>query len=99
MRRYLFLITDHPNDDLVGTVESTDTPYARVEKNAEGVVDMRDMDTDETWTERMVGLGYHDFESEDDYEERFVDVAQEKLAEIDEDHLQNAGLNPKEVLA
>lgn len=92
MRKHLYLITEHPNEDYVGLVRATEQTYVRVEKNKEGVVDKRDLDTGETWVEKLVGLGYHDFDGQDDYEKRFSEVAEQKLSEIDEEHLEKAGV-------
>jgi hypothetical protein len=49
---------------------------------------------------KKVGMGYHDFESQEAYEdeENCVDVMKQKLGEIDEQWLRKAGLQPEEVL-
>lgn len=97
MRKYLSLITEHPDESNVGRIESADKPLASVEKNEERPVQRREVDTDagelgEAWTEQHVGLGYVDFEGEEDYQENFADVAIRKLNEIDEEHIEKAGL-------
>jgi hypothetical protein len=100
MRRHFYLITGNGrNEDRVGGVSIDSTRRPRAKKNEERVSDKRDLDTGETWEEWYVSLGYYDFEDEDDYEENGWDVVQEKLAEIDEEHLEKAGLDPEEVLA
>lgn len=99
MRKHLYLIVDSPQEEFVGRVASMDRQRPQVEKNVEGVVDKRNMDTGESYQERLVGLGYHDFEDEAEYEEQFVKVVKGKLGEIDEEHLVKAGLDPQEVLA
>jgi len=97
MRKYLSLITDHPDESKVGKIESADKPLVSIEKNEERPVHRRDVDTEaeelgEQWTEQHVGLGYVDFEDEDDYRENFADAAIRKLNEIDEEHVENAGI-------
>jgi len=95
-RRFLYLIVDAPDEEMVGKVESVDSPYATCEKNKLRPVNRRDLDTDETWTEQLVGLGYHDFEDYDD-DERFAEVCQQKLADIDDEHIREARLEPEGV--
>jgi len=95
MRKYLSLITEHPDESNVGRIESADKPLVSVEKNEECPVQRREVDGEElgdAWTEKHVGLGYVDFEDEEDYEENFADVAIRKLNEIDEKHIEKAGL-------
>jgi len=101
MRKHLYLITEHPDDELVGNVESRSGRYPRAKKNEERPIDKRNIETGETWEERVVGLGYHDFEDEAAYEdtENFAEVVQDKLGEIDAEHLEAAGLTPSEVAA
>jgi len=95
MRKHLYLITEHPNDDYVGNVEMTGHRYTRVEKNDEGVVDTRNVETGEETTYRCVGLGYYDFADEDQYEETAMSVVQEKLTEIDAKWQEKAGVEPE----
>jgi len=92
MRKNFYLITEHPDEDVVGNVEMTGHRHVRVEKNDEGVVDTRNIETGEETTYRCVGLGYHDFEDEQDYEENAPDIVQEKLAEIDAKWHEKAGI-------
>lgn len=101
VRKWLYLVTDHPDDELVGKVRATDTRYVRAKKNENRPIDRRNLDTGETYEEWVVGLGYHDFASQQAWEddERFVEVIEQKLAEIDTDHLEAAGLDPEEVAA
>ncbi|MFC4553607.1 MULTISPECIES: hypothetical protein [Halorussus] len=99
IRKHLYLVVDHPDEELSGKIRATEKRYARPTKNTQAPVDKRNLETGETYVEQLVGLGYHDFESEADYEERLGDVAEQKLGEIDERHLRNAGLDPEEVLA
>jgi len=98
VRKHLSLITEHPDEEKVGNVEASERQKDRVTKNSEGVVDYRNVKTGKAWEEMHVGLGYHDFESEQEYNdnERFVEVVSEKLAQIDDEHLEKAGLNPED---
>jgi len=94
MRRHLYLITSHPEDEFVGRVESREKAYMMGEKNSENTVDKRNLDTGDGYSMCIVGLGYHDFESETAYENpmRFKEVVQKKLGEIDAEHLDKAGV-------
>jgi hypothetical protein len=98
MRKYLSLITEHDDEDLVGKVKATDRPLASVEKNVESPIQRFDEQRQEFETVgRQVGLGYHDFEDEADYEDRFAEVVKQKLAEIDAEHLEKTGIDSAEV--
>ena len=90
----MYLVTDHPNEELVGHVEFRDKPYVMGEKNAETTVRMRNTETGNGHTQRVVGLGYEDFEDEADYDARSGHVVHQKIAEIDRDHIETAGLDP-----
>lgn len=98
MRKHLYLITEHENDDLVGTCKITDQRFSHPLKNEEGDITVLD-ENSEGFEDvgRMVGMGYADFEDEDDYEARVADVIQQKLGDIDAEHLEKAGLDPQEV--
>jgi hypothetical protein len=97
MRKYLYLITDHPDSDLVGNVEFAEKPALAAEKNTETARDKRNRRTGEEWTEMIVSLGHADFDSQEDYESRMADVAESKLKEIDDDHLRKAGIDDTEL--
>lgn len=100
MRRYFYLVTESETEpDRVGGVSVQSMRRQRAKKNEERVASKRNIETGETWDEHYVSLGHHDFEDEDDYEERVGEVIQEKLQEIDAEHLESAGLEPEEVLA
>lgn len=100
MRRYFYLVTENGrNPDREGGVSVSDMRRHRSKKNEERVANKRDIETGDTWEERYVSFGHHDFEDEEDYVENVGDVLQEKLTEIDVEHLENAGLEPEEVLA
>lgn len=100
VRKWLYLVVEHPDEELVGKVRATDHHYARTEKNEQRPVDRRNLDTGETYEEWLVGLGYHDFDSQAAYadDDRFVEVVEQKLGEVDTEHLEAAGLDPAEVL-
>lgn len=95
MRKHLYLITEHPDGDCVGNVELSERRHALVEKNSEGVVETFNVDTGEERKYRCVGLGYHDFADEQDYEENAADIIQEKLAGIDTKWQEKAGIEPE----
>jgi len=99
MRKHFYLVTEARDEDRVGGVEATDSRYVNAEKNVETVLHMRNRETGDTWDRKVVSLGYHDFEDEDDYQENSFGVIKQKLGEIDASHLEKAGLEPAEVVA
>lgn len=92
-RLHLYLVTSHPNEEYVGLVESREQPYAVAEKNVERRVDKRNVETNEGFVMKVVGLGYHDFESPDPDPDHFSRVTKRKLAEIDDEYLEQAGVD------
>lgn len=98
MRKYLYLITQHSSDALVGKIEATDSPQPGASKNEEIVYPVRNIESGEVSGEKgLVSLGFADFESEEEYEQSWPEVAKEKLREIDQSHLEKAGLSPEEI--
>jgi hypothetical protein len=95
VRKHLYIVIDTPHEDLIGCVRAVDTRFEHGKKNEERTIRKRNMETNETFTESLVGLGYYDFKDQDDYEERFVEVSQEKLLEVDEEHLEKVDINPE----
>jgi len=99
MRKHLYLIVDHEKPDRVGGVSIYDPWFTRSERNTTEPITIYD---DEIGGFQKVGervyLGYHDFDDEDDYEENGADEMQQNLCEIDDSHLEHAGLS-EEVLA
>lgn len=95
-RKHLYLVTSHPDEDRVGLVESREKRYEMAEKNEERRVDKRNLDTGEGFTMKVVGLGFHVFQSDTPSGERFSEVAKDKLAEIDDEHLESAGFDPED---
>jgi hypothetical protein len=100
VRKHLYLITEHENDDRVGLVTVLDTRLSRSAKNEETPIHVLDEEAKDFRTVgKQVSLGYVDFESEQDYEKAFADELDRKLAEIDDCHLHKAGHDPAEVEA
>lgn len=97
MRKHLYLITEHEDDERVGLVAFSDSRKERATKNAESPIHKLDDDA-EGWVVvgKEVHLGYYDFDSEDDYEDHAVDVMEQKLGEIDAEWLEKAGHDPSE---
>jgi len=93
MRKHLALITDHDNEDLVGTVKITDQQLPRVRKDEDRTVDTVNVETNERGSYDAVGLGYHDFEDEQHYQETIGGVVSAKLRDIDTEHLKKAGVS------
>jgi len=96
MRKHLYLITEHENEDRVGCVKMSDKRFDRVSKNEEGPIQKFDKDAKDFKTVgKQVGVGYYDFESQAQYDDNeFVaDVMQEKLGEIDDEWLEKAGVD------
>ena len=97
MRRYFYLITDNERyPDRVGGVSTDSMRRPQAAKNEERISRKRDIETGETWKEHYVSLGHYDFEDESDYENNVGDVIKQKLAEIDESHLEGVGIDPDE---
>jgi hypothetical protein len=93
VRKHLFLVTEHEEDDRVGGVSVFDKPTMRPEKNEEAPITRFNEDkTDFIDVGMKVGLGYHDFESEQDFEERAADVMQMKIREVDRKWAEKAGV-------
>jgi len=95
MRKHLYLITEHENEDRVGGVAIYDTRFSTPTKNEEGPITVLDKGA-EGFREvgKKVGLGYHDFESEKAAEDDDIwyDVIQEKLRDIDDRWIEKAGI-------
>jgi len=101
VRKHFYLITEHENDERVGGVSIMNSRLSRPLKNQEGPITVLDEDKkDFREVGKQVGMGYYDFESEAQYEDNgnCVSVMKQKLAEIDEEWVRKAGLDPEEVL-
>lgn len=100
MRKHLYLITEHDNVEMVGQMKFTDNQLARPEKNEEGPIQVYDK---EGFSKigQQVYLGYYDFEDTEAAQDpdRVREVMHTKLAEIDVDHVEKAGLEVEEVTA
>jgi hypothetical protein len=92
MRRHFYLVVDAPDEEVVGGVDIREQRYEAAKKNEQRTIQKRDLDTNEQFTETVVSLGYHDFENEGDYKERNWVVTLRKLNDIDQQHLEDAGL-------
>lgn len=100
MRKHLYLVTEHEEDDRVGGIKILDKRLAPSSKNEESDIHKFDEETGEFYTAgKSVSMGYVDFEDEADYEDRIEDEIRRKLGEIDTEWLEKAGLEPQEVLA
>lgn len=100
MRKHLYLVIEHEKDDYVGAIQISESRHSRALKNEPGPMMVLDDEKEDFRTVgRKVGLGYHDFDGEDDYEARIDDVVQLKLGEIDTEYLEAAGHDPEEVTA
>lgn len=99
MRKHFYLVVENErHEDREGGVTIFDNRLTPSEKNSQTVHHKRDLETGETWNATYVSLGYYDFEDEDEYVENGVEIIEEKLAEIDEQHLIDSGVEPEEVL-
>lgn len=99
MRKYIYLITEDPRrQDMVGLLEITDnlkTPSSKNEETAHRMADWSGEGAptdDDRWTRRLVSVGHADFEDEDDYADRIESVVRGKLDEIDDRHIEKAGI-------
>lgn len=83
MRKYMYYIKEGNEEhnyptDMVRIQEKR----MAVNKGEETEMTHRNVKTGDTWKVTYVGLGYADFEDEDDAEERMADVIEEKLEEV-----------------
>lgn len=108
MRKHLYLITDHPDEEKVGLLKITESRLRGAKKNEERTLravpksafEDDDVSIPEARFEyRCVGLGYVDFDDEADYDENIADEVDRKLGEIDAEYLEKSGHDPAEVLA
>lgn len=96
-RKWMYLIVDSPHEDYIGNVSIRDSQMQTdARKNERGQTRKLNRETGETYVETVVGMGYHDFEDEEDYEENIGEVMPEKLAELEDRHLESVGVNPAE---
>lgn len=93
-RKHLYLVTDHPDEETIGRVEFAPKQHLNVEKNEEGTIHIRNVETDESYEYQCVGMGFHDFESEEqaDDPDAALEVIQEKMDDLDEEWLEKAGV-------
>jgi hypothetical protein len=92
-RKYFYLVTEHEESERVGGVSVMDSPMSRPTKNNEAPIrTLNDEKEDFIVVGKKVGLGYHDFESEGEYEERAADVMQSKIRDVDYEWAEKAGI-------
>lgn len=97
VRKHLYLVTEHEDENVVGGVKIFDTRLSRSAKNSETPITVLDEENGSFRTAgKQVSMGYVDFDSEEDYEARIGDEMERKLAEIDAKHIEKAGLDPEE---
>lgn len=100
MRKHLYLITEHEDDEKVGAIMSTNQRMSRPLKNEEGPIHVLDEEErDFRKVGRKVGMGYHDFATDDPDDDYVVQVMKDKLAEIDQEWVEKAGLELEELTA
>jgi len=102
VRKHFYLITEHEDEKRHGGISVIDGRLSRPLKNEEAPIRvLNDEKKNFEIVGKQVGMGYHDFESEEEYEDndRFVEVTEQKLAEIDTEWLEKAGHDPEEVTA
>jgi len=100
MRKHFYLITEHEDDERVGLIGITDKQFSRVLKNEESPIHVLDEEEEGfRIVGKRVGMGYVDFEDEDDYDDRVGEATRQKLGEIDEEWLDKAGHDSEEVFA
>jgi hypothetical protein len=93
----MYLITEHENPKKVGNVHFTDTKRSWPDKNKAGDIQVfKNGDYQVVGTQ--VCLGFHDFDSEENYNNPDVvqEVVEKKFAEIDDSFLEEAGKNPED---
>jgi hypothetical protein len=96
MRKHLYLITEHKEEDRVGLISAMDSRMSRPLKNEEGPITVLDEEKQGFRdVGKKVGMGYADFEDEEEMEERFPEVIKDKLADLDERWLRKAGHEDK----
>lgn len=99
VRKHLYLVTEHEKEDRVGGVSFHDSRMSRPLKNEEAPIHVLDKEKEDfRIVGKQVGMGYHDFESEEAYNDNdhVADVIAEKLAEIDAEYIEKAGHDPAE---
>ena len=95
MRKHFYLITEHEKEDRIGGVSIHDTQSTTPNKNEEAPIRVLDDEKEgSVIIGKKVGLGYHDFESEDEYEDNEVvaKVIQSKIRDVDRGWAVKAGV-------
>jgi len=83
MRKYFAHIVDGNEEQNrpTGDTISREEPFP-VNKGEEMDVEYLDPDNGESYTIRLLGLGYKDFEDEEEYRDKIYDTIKDKLAEV-----------------
>lgn len=98
VRKYMYLITENEkNPDDVGKIEIASNPRHGTTKNEETTQEMQIVDTGERYDMAVVSLGYHDFENEAAYRDHDGTIVRRKLLDVDDRHLEKAGIDPESV--
>lgn len=87
MRRHFARVTDgdgHP-DLREGLLEVRSKPFPTLKKGEERVSHRLNRETGEEYDVKMVYLGYHDFENQEEYEQSLQEVVEQKMDEVDYD--------------
>lgn len=92
MRKHFYLVTEHRDEERVGLIEIKDSQHRNSSKNEETIVYKYDQLNDERYSVKVVSMGYQDFEDYDEYADTVGDVVDKKLKELDESHLEKAGI-------
>jgi len=84
MRKYLYYVKngDHTKGHLTGEIRVQEKPLD-VNKGEEVELDHLDTEAEKSATVTYVGLGYKDFDSKEDYEEKIVEVIDQKMNEVE----------------
>jgi len=94
MRKHFYLVTEHEKEDRVGTAQIYESRRPQPLKNEERPITVIDEDKQGSkQVGKMVGLGYADFSSEDDFEQRVGDVLQKRVQEVDDKWQEKAGVD------
>lgn len=93
MRKHFYLVTEDDDPERVGAIMERDSRRTRPNKNEEAPAHRIDEDAGEIEERgKLVGLGYEDFDDEDDLEARIEGVVKDKLSDIDDEWLEKAGV-------
>jgi hypothetical protein len=93
VRKHFYLVTEDDDPERVGAIMTTDSRRTRPNKNEEAPTHRIDEDAGDIEERgKLVGMGYEDFEDEDDLDARIEGVIKNKLGDIDDEWLEKAGV-------